>query len=144
MCQEGKVEENDARSRNDCLFSIVLRPLYLSSSKTSDIPRVESMSDPIRDLPSFPSEESNRYERTLGPRVEAPDGFLDRFRHAWHVYTILGALIGAWLTTLAVVGYYDPGWSSFVTVLLVPLGGVLLAVRFLRWSALFSSRREKD
>ena len=102
------------------------------------------MGDPIRGLPEFPSEESSRYEKKLGPRVEPSDRFVDRFRHAWPVYTILGVLLSGWLFALVAIGLSDLGEGPFLTVLFLPLLALIGAIRLWWWSQLFSPCRKDD
>lgn len=102
------------------------------------------MTDRTRGLPDFPSEESNRYERTLGPREQPRDRIVDRLRHAWPMYTILGLLLGSWMTALVVVALSSLGWEAFFSVLFFPAIPFLFAVRIWWWSLLYLPRRKDD
>ncbi len=102
------------------------------------------MSDRLRGLPQFPSEDSNRYEREMGPKKHAPDRFVDRFRHAWPVYTIFGVLLCLWLMALLVTGLSSNSWGAFWVVFIVPLIAFLSVIRFWWWSQFFSPHRKND
>lgn len=95
------------------------------------------MSERFRGLPEFPSEESNRYERAMGPRNDPPDRIVDRLRHAWPVYTIFGGLLSLWLLALLATGLSSHGWEAFWVVLSLPLLLLAIAVRVWWWSLIF-------
>ena len=101
------------------------------------------MSERGRGLPEFPSEDAERYERVLGSK-EAPDRFVDRFRHAWPVYTIFGVLLCLWLAALLVTGLSTSGWEAFLVVLSFPLIPLAIAFRVWFWTHVFSRRRKDD
>ena len=101
------------------------------------------MSDPLRGLPEFPSEDSNRYERAMNPQ-NPPDRFVDRLRHAWPVYTIFGVLICFWLMALLITGLSSSGGEVFWLVLSLPLALFVIGFRIWCWSLFFSPRRKDD
>jgi hypothetical protein len=88
------------------------------------------MSDDLRDLPKFPTDESKQYEEALRKNKVLPERPLDWLRHAWPVYLIFGGLFGLWVIAITVLALTGAGLAVFIVVLLPALVAIRIAGRF--------------
>ena len=91
------------------------------------------MSDNLSGLPRFPTDDSKQYEEALRRQKDRPDRLIDRLRHAWPVYLIIGGLLGLWAMAVTVLALTRPNSAILFLVLALPVVAAVRIVTRMRW-----------